>query len=122
MIASGGNGGSVPPAAALPWLSFARISSATNSTHFLQRYRKAPGDRGAAYTAIASGRQAQPPVKASLRQLEPMDGRGPPLSRHQARAGNDEIAVLNHRLHSLAIDAGQRDQHHDLEFGFQNID
>src|SRR5579863_4696307 len=108
MSASGGNGGSAPPPCDAP--SFARISSATIRTHFLQRNHETAVGIGAAHPAIAPGRQRQPPEKASLGQLKAVDGSGTPLLRHDARPGDDEIAVLDHGLYIRTVDAGERDQ------------
>src|SRR5581483_10258706 len=55
-------------------------------------------------------------------QLETMDGRGAQFARIGARTGDDQIAVLDHRLGAVAVDAGQRDQHQNLPIGLQNID
>ncbi len=43
-------------------------------------------------------------------------------SGRDARAGNDQIALLDHGLGAVGIDAGQRDQRQNLVFGLQNID
>ena len=39
-----------------------------------------------------------------------------------ARAGNDQIALLDHGLGAVGVDAGQRDQRQNLMFGLQNVD
>src|SRR6516165_3084108 len=119
--ASGGNGGSeAPPTDAL---SFALMCcSATIGARFLQRHDQTTGGSRAAYAGITAGRQAQAPVKASLRKFEPMDRCGAQLLRHNARAGDDEIAVLNQSLRVIRVDAWECDQHQDFRFGFQNID
>src|SRR5215472_10528180 len=85
--------------------SFALICcSATMRSRFLQRHDQTTGGGGAAHTGIAAGRQAQTPVQAPLRQFEPMDYRGVQLLRHSARAGDDEIAVLDHGLRIVRVD------------------
>src|SRR6516165_4633576 len=91
--------------------SFALICcSATMRSYFLQRHDQTTGGSGAAHAGITASRQAQAPVKASLRQFEPMDGRGAQLLRQDAGAGDDEIAVLDHSLRVVGIDPRQRDQ------------
>src|SRR5579872_947864 len=96
--ASAGNGGSVvaPGAASFDDSIFAcasALASTTGGLRFLQAdHEAAVGDR-AAHVAIATGRQPQPPVKAALRQFEPVNDRGAQRRRIAARAGNDEVAV-----------------------------
>ena len=66
------------------------------SSRFLQGdHQTAVGD-GAAHAAVAPGRQPQPPVKAALRQFEPMNDGGAPGRPDTSRAGDDQIAVLDH--------------------------
>src|SRR5437764_14506126 len=76
MSASGGNAG--PEAPPVDALSFAlTCCSATIYSRLLQGDDEATGRGRAAYAGIAAGRQPQPPVKASLRQFEPVDRRSP---------------------------------------------
>src|SRR5262249_7531320 len=111
--ASGGKGGTELAPVEAP--SFALIScSATVRSCFLQRQDQTTGGSRAAHPGITAGRQAQTPVEASLRQFEPMDRRGAQLLRHKARAGNDEIAVLDQSLRIVRVDARERDQHQNF--------
>src|SRR5208282_6701759 len=119
MSASGGSGGRAP----LPDPFFDSTSdSATAWPRFLQRDHQAARNDGAAHIAVAPGRQPKPPVETPLGQFEPMNGCSAPFLRHGTRAGDDEIAVLDHRLCIVGIDAGQRDERENLEFGFEKID
>src|SRR5208282_4194080 len=119
--ASGGNGGSEPPPSADAVL--ARISaSATARPRFLQRDHQAAVDDGAAHGAVVYGRKLQPAVKAALRQFEPMNHSRAQGGRIGTHAGDDKLALLDHGLGLLGVDAGQRDQDQDFVFGLQNID
>src|SRR5215469_4713272 len=124
IIASGGSGGSVvPPAAPVAALSLALMCwSATIGACFLQCHDQTTGRGYAAHAGITPRRQAQPAVKAALRQFEPMDRRRAQLLRQNAGAGNDEIAVLDHSLSAVRSDARQRNQDQNFELGFQNVD
>src|SRR6202451_4230202 len=89
--ASAGNGGKAPP----PVPSFA-ITSATSSPHFLQCNHQTTGGSGAAYRAVAAGRQPQPAVEPPLWQFEPMDDGRAQFRRQDTGSRDHEIAVLDH--------------------------
>src|ERR1700751_2462310 len=95
--ASGGKAGSTAPPT--PALSLALMCcSATMRSRFLQRHDQTTGGGRAAHAGIAASWQAQAPVEAPLRHFEPMDRRSAQFLRHDAGAGDDEIAVLDHSL------------------------
>src|SRR6516165_8935178 len=120
--ASGGKPGSVAPAAD-DALSFALICcSATVRSRFLQGDHEATGRCRAANAGIASRRQAQAPVEAPLRQFETMNRRATQLIGPRPGAGNDAIAVFDHRLGVVWIDSRQGDERQYFEFGLQDID
>ncbi len=118
--ASAGNGGEAPLAARPAFGAF-RLQPRFGPA-FCNVITRQPVDDGAAHRAVAPGRQPHPPVEPALRQLQPMNDRGAQFRRIGARSGDDEIAVLDHRLRAVGVDAGQRDQRQHLELGFQNVD
>src|SRR6516162_4724872 len=101
--ASGGKPGSVAPATD-DALSFALICcSATVRSRFLQGDHEATGRCRAANAGIASRRQAQAPVEAPRRKLEPLNRRATQLIGPGRGAGNDEIAFFDPRLAAVGF-------------------
>ena len=72
--------------------------------------------------AVAAGRQPQPPVKATLRQLKPMNDGSAQGSRIDSRPGDHQFAVFDGGFHLFGVNAGQRDQRQNLKLRLQNID
>src|SRR5262245_1339291 len=123
MSASGGNGGS--DCAGRPGLcsSGLRASmSATRRLHLLQRDHQATVDGRAPHAGIASGRQAHAPLKAALRQLQPMNDGGAQLAREGTNPVDDEIGAVDHGLDTVGADAGQRHEYDDVVLGCQDVD
>src|SRR5580658_1774706 len=119
--ASAGKGGSVlaPSVESV----FASIStSATADPRFLQGDHQTTIDNGTAHRTVAASRQPQPPVKAPLRQFQPMNGRRAQGGRIGARPGNNQFAVLDDGFHLFGIDAWQGHERQNFEIGLQNID
>src|SRR5207248_9042945 len=71
---------------------------------------------------VAAKGKRDAPLEAALRQLEPVDAGVAKLRRKRALAGDDEHAVLDHRLDIVRIDAGKRDQDQELVLGFEHVD
>src|SRR3974390_3695840 len=78
--------------------------SPTRAPRFFQGDHKTAIGHRPANRRIAAGRQAQAPLKAALRQLQPVDRCRPQRSGKLSAAGDDEVAAVDCCLATLGAD------------------
>src|SRR5262249_4151288 len=79
----------------------------------LSRFCQAEDDasiHGVAADRVASRRQTDAPLEASLRQFKPVNMRVAQLRRQRSIAADDEDAPVDHGLDLVGVNAGQGDE------------
>src|SRR5665213_4108470 len=119
IIASAGTGGSwlswrgfsgAPPERPAPSLIERRFSNSTTESSLLQGDQQTAIRHRPADIDVASRRQPHAPFEAALRQFEAMDGRGLKLGGQHAKTRHQKAIILDDRLDSIGVDAGQGDE------------